>query len=129
MASLERAQLERRIHQVSEDLARAIDRELDRSVTSLETLATSRSLLRGDLAGFHAQATQALRRTKSAIILLEPDLRPLLNTRVPYGQQLPPIADRETAQRVAATKKARQRSLIVAGSACPSGPLLAHPAP
>jgi two-component sensor histidine kinase len=113
MASLERAQLERRIHQVSEDLARAIDRELDRSVTSLETLATSRSLLRGDLAGFHAQATQALRRMKSAIILLEPDLRPLLNTRVPYGQQLPPIADRETAQRVVATKKAQFSGLVI----------------
>jgi two-component sensor histidine kinase len=113
MASLEQAQLERRIHQVSEDLARTIDRELDRSVTSLETLATSRSLLRGDFAGFHAQATQALRRTKSAIILLEPDLWPLLNTRVPYGQQLPAIADRETAQRVVATKKAQISGLVI----------------
>src|SRR5262245_15435405 len=59
-ADLERAQLEHRMLQVASALADAVDRELDRRLAMLQTLATSRALTSGDLAAFHAQASAAL---------------------------------------------------------------------
>jgi sensor histidine kinase regulating citrate/malate metabolism len=60
MASLEEREIERRALQVAEDLAGDVDRELDRAATTLETLATSGALARGDFAAFHEQASHAL---------------------------------------------------------------------
>jgi hypothetical protein len=56
MATLEQAEIERRVLQVAEDLAQDIDRELERASAILETLASSVALRRGDLPSFHAQA-------------------------------------------------------------------------
>src|ERR1700730_12747820 len=67
MASLERDQIERRVLQVAEALAWDIDRELDRAIVPLETLATSEALANADFGTFHAQATRALRRTNTQI--------------------------------------------------------------
>src|SRR5689334_8448859 len=65
MANLEQAEIQRRVLQIAEDLADDVDRELDRAFVTLETLATSPSLARGDLAAFHEQAGRALRRDKA----------------------------------------------------------------
>ena len=53
MASIEEAQLERRVVEAARDLAADIDRELDRAIVTLETLATSAELARGDFRAFH----------------------------------------------------------------------------
>src|ERR1041384_1367808 len=48
-----------------------IDRELESAIVTLQTLATSHLLGQNDFAGFHAQASTALRREKAGILLID----------------------------------------------------------
>ena len=52
MATLEQAEIERRVVQVAEDLAHDIDRELDRASAVFENFASSIALRHGDLPSF-----------------------------------------------------------------------------
>jgi PAS domain S-box-containing protein len=113
MASLERDQIERRVSQVAEALTWDIDRELDRAIVTLETLATSEALANADFGTFHAQATRALRRTNTQILLLDLSLQQLLNTRVPFGTALPTTALAEVALRVIGTKEPQISDLFI----------------
>jgi two-component sensor histidine kinase len=113
MASIEQVQTERRVLQMAEDLAGDIDRELDRAMVTLETLATSSSLARGDFAAFHDQAGRALKRDGAGILLIDRNYQQVLNTRAPRGQELPKTADIETAQRVFETKERHVSNLFV----------------
>ena len=113
MATLEQAEIERRVLQIAEDLADDIDRELDRATVTLETLGTAASLARGDFAVFHEQAGRALRRDKAGILLIDRNYQQLLNTRAPFGTQLPLTADTKTAQKVLDTKQRQISDLIV----------------
>lgn len=113
MASLEQAEIERRVLQIAEDLADDLDRELDRATVTLDTLAAAGSLARSDFAAFHEQATRALRRNKAGILLVDRSYQQLLNTRVPFGTPLPLTADTSTAQRVFDTKQRQFSELIV----------------
>ena len=115
MASLEEAEIERRVMQVAQDLADDVDRELERATIILETLATSSALARSDYAGFHEQARHALRRDRAGISLVDQSQRQLLNTRAEFGTPLPPISDPQTAQRVVASGQ-RQISELVVGA-------------
>src|SRR6185295_2649459 len=115
MASLEEREIEGRALQVAQDLSGDLDRELDRATITLETLATSAALARGDLAAFHEQASHALRRDKAGILLVDHTHQQLINTRVPFGSPLPRTADPQTAQRVFDTKQ-RQVSDLLIGS-------------
>jgi two-component sensor histidine kinase len=115
MAGLEEREIERRALQVAEDLAGDVDRELDRATTTLETLATSAALARGDFAAFHEQAKHALRREQAAILLVDRTNQQLLNTRTQFGAALPQTADPQTAQRVFESKQ-RQISDLFIGS-------------
>lgn len=115
MAALEQAETERRVMQVAADLADDIDRELDRATATLETLATAEPLRRRDFRAFHAQAVLALKRTKAAIVLIDPTYEQFLSTLQDYGSQLPPTADRDTARRVFESKE-RQVSDLFRGS-------------
>jgi PAS domain S-box-containing protein len=113
MAGLERKQIEQRVLQVAEAITWDIDRELDRAIVTLETLATSEALANGDFATFHAQATRALRRTNTEILLLDLSLQQLLNTRVPFGAALPKTALPDVALRVIKTKEPQISDLFV----------------
>jgi two-component sensor histidine kinase len=115
MASLEEEEIARRVLQVAQDLAGDVDRELDRATITLETLATSAPLKRGDLAAFHEQANQALSRDKAVIQLVDETHQEVLNTGVPFGTALPRTSDPETAQR-AFDSKQRQVSDLVIGA-------------
>jgi two-component sensor histidine kinase len=115
MASLEEREIERRVLQVAQDLGGDIDRELERASITLETLATSAALRDGDFAAFHEQASQALRRDKAGILLIDASHQQLLNTRAPFGTPLPRTADPETARRTFETKQ-RQISDLLIGS-------------
>ena len=113
MASLEQSTTERRVLQIAEDLADDIDRELERAVVTLETLATSPALAQGDFATFHAQAGRALRRDRAGILLIDRNFQQVLNTRAPFGQPLPKTADMQTAQRVFDTRERQISDLFV----------------
>jgi two-component sensor histidine kinase len=113
MASLEEDDIQRRTLQVAADLAGDIDRELDRITVTLETLATSNALARGDYTAFHQQATRALKRDRAAILLIDRSYQQLLNTRAPVGSTLPPTSDPETAQRVFDTQQRQVSGLFM----------------
>src|SRR5262245_33109089 len=113
MASLEEREIERRALQVAQDLSGDIDRELERATITLETLATSAALARGDLAAFHEQAAHALRREQAAILLVDRSNQQLLNTRTQFGTALPLIADPQTAQRVFDSKQRQISDLFI----------------
>jgi two-component sensor histidine kinase len=115
MATLEQAEIERRVLQVAEDLAHDIDRELERATAILDTLASSLALRRGDFPTFHAQARAALKRTNAAIVLIDRTYQQLTSTMADFGAELPKTADQETAQRAFDTKQ-RQVSDLFRGS-------------
>src|SRR5262245_31117850 len=115
MASLEEREIERRALQVAQDLSGDIDRELDRASITLETLATSAALARGDLAAFHEQASRALSRDRAGILLVDASHQQLVNTRTAFSTPLPRTVDPETAQRVFDSKQ-RQVSDLLVGS-------------
>ncbi|MBM3600728.1 MAG: hypothetical protein FJX35_21210 [Alphaproteobacteria bacterium] len=103
-AHLERAQLDARLIQVAADLANDLDRELDRHMTVLRTLATLPSLANADWETFHSQAASAMQGS-ATIILIDRELRQLVNTAVPFGHAPPLTGDPETARRTIESKQ------------------------
>ena len=114
-ALLDQQQVEQRLSQVSADLADSIDRELERMLALLDTLALLEPLVRRDFAAFHTQASGAVRRLGAAIIVADPSMQQLVNTRVPYGTTLPGIAD-PGPLREAQTSRAPVVSNLVSGA-------------
>jgi hypothetical protein len=89
-------QLEDRVHQIAEAVAGEVERELQRRVTLIETLATSPRITQGDFAGFHAQARAALAKDDLVILLHDAANRQqLVNTFLEYGSPLPTTGDPE----------------------------------
>ena len=80
---------ERRALETARALTADIDREITAIITTLETLATSRSLQYGDYADFYAQAKEALRSRSWNVLLIGANRQQLVNTRVPWGTPLP----------------------------------------
>ena len=97
VAERDRTQLEQRMVQIATSVAADLDRELQRRITILQTLATSPRLLQADFAGFHKQASAALQGDGTGIFLIDRSLQQLLNTYVPFGTALPTYAAAETA--------------------------------
>lgn len=66
-----------------------VDHELRRHAGVLHTLANTNSLRTGDLAQFHAYARRVAPNDEAAIVLADLDGRQLVNTRRPFGADLP----------------------------------------
>ena len=109
--SFERRSYEQQLQQSAIDLANDIDRDIEGLIVKLSTLATSPSLHRGDLAEFHAQATEAAVHG-SNIVVLDLSLQQIANTLVPYGTALPKTGDPETALRAIASKSSQVSDLF-----------------
>ena len=88
-AALERTQVEQRLVQVSAELAVNIDRDVERMLTLLDTLALSDRLKNRDYAGFHAAAALAVKRAGTFIAVSDATGQQLVNTRVAFGTPLP----------------------------------------
>lgn len=99
-----RAETEQRMAQVAAGIAADIERDLQRRITILQTLATSATLANGDFAAFHARAQIVARDVKVGIFLIDPSMRQLLNTNVPFGTSLPDYGTPETALRTIQTR-------------------------
>jgi PAS domain S-box-containing protein len=92
----ERQAYERRALGTARALGADIDREITAIITTLQTLATSRGLVTGDFAGFHAQAAEALAlRPAWNVVLLDSAGKQLVNTRQKWGDPLPTGATAE----------------------------------
>jgi PAS domain S-box-containing protein len=102
--SVQRAQLETRVIQVLEAVVNDLDRDLDRDLTILHTLATSPALTSADWPTFYDRAKAAL-QGRAYLVLVDADGRQLVNTYVPYGQQPPFTGDPETVRRILRTKE------------------------
>ena len=109
--SFERRSYEHRLQQSAIDLANDIDRDIEGLIVKLSTLATSTSLRRGDLAEFHAQATEVA-VDDSNIVVLDLSLKQIVNTLVPYGTALPTTGDLETPRRAIASKSPQVSDLF-----------------
>ena len=95
--ALERDRLEHNVVQVLEDLVAGIDRDIDRRIAILQTLATSSALAAEDWPAFYEQAKSSL-QGKAYLVLLDAAGRQLVNTYVPREQAPPMTGDPETLQ-------------------------------
>ena len=108
VARIERQEAEAWLEQVSKNLATDVDRDLERRLTVLKTLATSPALRSGNLAAFHAQAKAALEGTGAGASLLDPvSQQQLVNSYVPFGTPLPTYGSPETVARAIKTGSAQ----------------------
>jgi two-component sensor histidine kinase len=102
-ASEQRKQLQARVLQALDALVNDIDRDLDRDITILHTLATLQSLTNQDWPTFYDQAKAGL-QGRAYLVLIDSSGRQLVNTYVPYGQQPAITGDPETVRRILQTK-------------------------
>lgn len=106
LARQRRAAVERGLSDTVSALATAIENDLQTSIKSLETLATSKRLDQDDLPAFYDQATRVrgLHRW-STIGLIDSAGNHQLNVARPLGTSLPDLRDREYFKQVMATGK------------------------
>jgi signal transduction histidine kinase/ActR/RegA family two-component response regulator len=88
-------------------LMSAVDAELRGHFTALRALAASQNLERDDLRAFQAEAARvvATHPDWSAVILSDPTGQQVMNTKMPFGQPLPHVSNRESFEAV--VRKAR----------------------
>lgn len=103
-ASAQRAQLEARALQSVDALLSDIDRDLDRDVTILHTLATSPSVRTEDWPTFYEQAKAAL-QGRAYLVLVDDTGRQLVNTYLPYGKQPAMTGDPDSVRQIVQTKQ------------------------
>jgi signal transduction histidine kinase len=105
LAGSERRAAERRVVQSARALAASFDREMAGSIRTLQALAESNTLEKGDLRSFLAECERVRRMQPSwmAVLLMAPDGQELLNTSYPWGTPPPPLAERESFMRVVQT--------------------------
>lgn len=104
-SALERGQTEQHLVQMARGLANDLDRDFERRLTILRALSNSPAIEARDWQGFYEQARAAL-RDDAYIIVIDREMRQILNTYVPLGEQPEFTADQETARRVFATGRA-----------------------
>ncbi len=112
-AASERKVVENQASVAAREAMSDVDRELANDVTVLDTLGTSLYLDSGDFASFQRVAARAAHLRHANVLLLDPSLQELVNTRVPYGTNLPKTGDPETAGRVIATHRPQISGLFL----------------
>ncbi len=100
------AQTERVGLELARSVANAVDAELRSSISMLEIFATTPTLDAGDLAGFRERALRVTnaRGDWVAIVLNDPEGRPLVDTRVAEGVAIPPVLEKDSFERVVRTR-------------------------
>ncbi|WP_370459150.1 ATP-binding protein [Aggregicoccus sp. 17bor-14] len=104
LAGAERAAVERRVQGSARALTEAFDREMSGSIRTLQALAQSSHLERGELEAFHAECQRVLRTqpTWRSVALATPDARTLAHTAAAWGEPMPPVVERESFERAVA---------------------------
>jgi signal transduction histidine kinase/CheY-like chemotaxis protein len=77
------------LSELTRGVAAVVDRELARMETTLTTLALSPTLRQGDLRAFYDYAKAAAPGPERTIVLIDLEGQQRINTRVPFGSQLP----------------------------------------
>ncbi|RUT30239.1 histidine kinase [Arsenicitalea aurantiaca] len=79
-------------------IVQAVEREITANITTLRILATTPSLLDGNLEGFYTRVQMALGNTTTNLFVLDETLTTILSTRVPFPPQPQRTADPQSAQ-------------------------------
>jgi len=103
-AALEHQQLETELAQAASSLAEVLDRDIERQITILRTLATMPSLAKSDWATFYNSAKAAV-APQAYVILIDTSGRQVVNTFVPYGEAPAVTGDPETLRRILESKE------------------------
>ena len=82
-----------------------VTREIDALMAVGGALATSPSIVEGDILGFYKEAKYSMGFARANVILLDTSMQQLMNTRVPFGQSLPKTSNPTQALEVIRTKK------------------------
>ena len=106
LARSERAAVERRVVHAARALSEAFDREMSGSIRTLQALAHTRALEQGALEDFHAESQRVLatQPTWRHVLLATPEGEVRMSTAVPWGGELPQLVERESLERVVATR-------------------------
>jgi signal transduction histidine kinase/ActR/RegA family two-component response regulator len=106
LAQQQRVQAERVGLELARAVATAVDAELRSSISVLESLATTLTLDRGDLAGFRERAWRVLQTQPqwAAVMLAAPSGSRVVDTRFRSDAAMPPIAERASFDRVVQTR-------------------------
>lgn len=84
-------------------IAETVDRQIAGMITTLRALSTSRSLESDEFADFYARADKALHDTGTHLVVADENMMQIINTRVPFGSELPDITDIVTGERALAS--------------------------
>jgi signal transduction histidine kinase/ActR/RegA family two-component response regulator len=105
LAQQQRTQAERIGLELARALATAVDAEQRNGISVLQSLATATSLDRDDLPGFQERAQRVVETQPNwaAVFLADLSAKRLVDSRYPYGSELPPIPERESFDRVLRT--------------------------
>jgi PAS domain S-box-containing protein len=96
-------------------LSANIDRDVIGEIDRLQALAASPSLRQGNLAEFQHQAEASLALHRSGnIVLIDRNMRQLVNTAVPFGKPLPKAGAPEVTERAFATGQPQVSDLFMA---------------
>jgi PAS domain S-box-containing protein len=107
LAYQQRAAVDRGLSTTVAALAAVVDNELETSMRSLETLATSQWLDADNLPGFYEQASRARRLHRwSTIGLIDSEGKHRINVARPLGAPLPDLSDRDYIKQVLASGRA-----------------------
>jgi signal transduction histidine kinase/ActR/RegA family two-component response regulator len=101
----ERATFERGATEQTRALLIAVDAELQSSTATLEALATSQHLDKGDLHAFYNEASRVIKSQPKwfTIILVSPTGQQVINIGRPFGADLPTIAEQASFDAVLRT--------------------------
>ncbi len=112
-----RALVERDAAAATRSVMVAIDRDVAAATVLAQTLATSESLLGGDLPRFYLRARAAMERSGvgSNVVLSDASGQQVLNTLQPFGQPLPRHGNPDIVQTVFATAKPAISDLYIGG--------------
>jgi hypothetical protein len=92
----ERARFDSEALQVARQISLVVEGELTNLATVVDGLSKSSPLAAGDLRSLHEEAARLVRGTGRIIYLRDLGRHQLLNTQVPYGTELPPVAPLST---------------------------------
>lgn len=102
-----RAASEHRMLLAARELSQDVEREVSTTARTLQSLAASEQLDKGNLKAFHAEVRRAAmtQPTWLTVILLTPDGHQVVNTSRPFGVPLPKVYEPESLQRVVETRQ------------------------
>lgn len=113
----ERAASERRLVLAARNLTEDVEREISTTTRTLQALAASERLEKGDLKAFYNEAWRTVQTQPTWVnaILLTPDGQQIVNTNYPFGVSLPKANEPESLRRVVQTHQPTVGYLVLGG--------------